>query len=62
MRRVVTEIASTEKSAAETESCPMNPLTTHGVPSLSSHVFRYITPDTELLRVLMNSITRLVSL
>jgi hypothetical protein len=37
-------------------------LTTHGVPSLSSHVLRNTIPDTELLRVLMNSITLLVSL
>jgi hypothetical protein len=60
VRRVVTEIASTEKSDADTESCPINPLITHGVPALSCPVLINMIPDTELLRVLVNSVTKLV--
>lgn len=58
--RVVTDIASTEKSDADTESWPMNPLTTHGVPALSCPVLIKMIPDTELLRVFVNSMKRLV--
>lgn len=55
VRSVVTEMARTEKSAADTESCPMNPLATHAVPGCSWPVFRKMMPDTELFNVLINS-------
>lgn len=53
--RVVTEIARTEKSAAETDNWPINPLATHGIPAWSCPVLRNMLPDIELLRVLINS-------
>ena len=48
-------MASTEKSAAWTESCPMKPLAMQEAPGFSSPVLRKIIPDTELFRVLINS-------